>query len=153
MTLNLYYILSELKDTARPAQIKTNYQIFDTYIISILVCCVSDNFKKALAPIFMALKSKIHLSATIEAWNNLEISKCVVVSFVSPIPRIKDTQWSLLSSKYKTFGFGKTIWATKFWGIWGIFGLFISPHFGTVNPMHPCFLFDQPIFPQKIKPL
>ena len=27
---SLYYILSELKNTARPAQIKTNYQTFDT---------------------------------------------------------------------------------------------------------------------------
>ena len=34
-----------------------------------------------------------------------------------------------------TFGLGQTIWADKFWGIWGIFGRFISTHFGTVSPL------------------
>ena len=35
----------------------------------------------------------------------------------------------------KLLGLGKTIWTDKFWGIWGIFGRFISTHFGTVSPM------------------
>ena len=26
-------------------------------------------------------------------------------------------------------------WADKFWGLWGIFGQFISTHFGRVNPL------------------
>jgi hypothetical protein len=37
------------------------------------------------------------------------------------------------SSKSQTFGVGQTIWADKFLGIWGIFGQFISTHFGTVS--------------------
>jgi hypothetical protein len=35
--------------------------------------------------------------------------------------------------KSHTFGLGKTNWAEKFWGIWGIFSQFISTHFGTVG--------------------
>ena len=31
----------------------------------------------------------------------------------------------------KTLRVGQTIWADKFWGIWVIFGHFISTHFGT----------------------
>ena len=34
---------------------------------------------------------------------------------------------------------GQTIWADKFWGIWGTLGQFISTPFGTVSP---CFLFS-----------
>ena len=37
--------------------------------------------------------------------------------------RIMDAQWSLLLSKSRTFGFGQTNWADKFWGIW-ILGYF-----------------------------
>ena len=36
----------------------------------------------------------------------------------------------------KIFGLGQTNWADKFWGIWGIFGRFISTHFGTVSPLN-----------------
>ena len=32
------------------------------------------------------------------------------------------------------FGLGQTIWANKFWGIWGIFDRFISADFGTAAP-------------------
>ena len=35
-----------------------------------------------------------------------------------------------------TFGLGQTNWADKFWGIWRIFGQFISTHFGTVSKGH-----------------
>ena len=34
--------------------------------------------------------------------------------------------------KPQTFGLGQTNWAEKYWGIWGIFGQFISTHFSTV---------------------
>ena len=44
--------------------------------------------------------------------------------------RTMDAQWSLFSSK--SFGLWQTIWADKFWGI---FGRFISTHFGTVSPL------------------
>ena len=43
-------------------------------------------------------------------------------------------------------------WADKFWGIWGIFGQFISTHFGTVTPLS-MFSINQPLFLQKTKPL
>jgi hypothetical protein len=52
-----------------------------------------------------------------------------------------------LSSKSKTFRPGQTIWVDKFWGIWGIFGRFISTHFSTV------FSINQPLFLQKTEPL
>ena len=42
---------------------------------------------------------------------------------------------SLFSSEYQTFGLGQTIWADKFWGIWGIFGHFTLPAdlFGVIG--------------------
>ena len=43
-------------------------------------------------------------------------------------------------------------WADKFWGIWGIFGRFISTQFGTVSSLS-MFSIDQPLFLQKTKPL
>ena len=43
-------------------------------------------------------------------------------------------------SKSQTFGLGQTIWADKFWVIWGIFGRFISTHFGTVSPLSTVFM-------------
>ena len=49
--------------------------------------------------------------------------------------RTTDAQWSLFSSKSQTFGLRQTNWADKFWGI---FGRFISAHFGTVS--HTYFL-------------
>ena len=36
-------------------------------------------------------------------------------------------------------------WADKFWGIWGIFGRFISTHFVTVSPLSMFFI-NQPLF-------
>ena len=56
---------------------------------------------------------------------------CIEWSFVQQkyLPKTTDAQWSLFSSK--AFGLGQTIWADKFWGIWGIFKQFISTHFGT----------------------
>ena len=52
----------------------------------------------------------------------------------------------------QTFGLGQTIWADKFWGIWGIFCQFITTHFVTVCPL--CmFSINQPLFLQKTKPL
>ena len=50
-----------------------------------------------------------------------------------PKARTTDAQWSLFSSKSKTFGLGHTIWANKFWGIKG--------YFQTIY-QHPC-----PFFP------
>jgi hypothetical protein len=38
----------------------------------------------------------------------------------------------MLFRKSQTFGLGQKNWAEKFWDIWGIFGRFISTHFGTV---------------------
>ena len=54
--------------------------------------------------------------------------------------------------KSRTFGLGQTNWADKFWGIWGIFGLIISPWFGTVSPLS-MFSIIQPLLLQKTKPL
>ena len=34
--------------------------------------------------------------------------------------------------KSQTFGLGQTNLVDKFWGIWHIFGKFISTHFGTL---------------------
>ena len=52
----------------------------------------------------------------------------------------------------KPFGLGQTIWADKFGSICGIFGQFISTHFGTVSPLS-MFLINQPLFLQKTQPL
>ena len=59
---------------------------------------------------------------------------------------------AFFSSKYQTIGLGQTIWADKFWSIWGIFGRFISPHFGTASPLS-MFSINQPSFLQNTKPL
>ena len=48
------------------------------------------------------------------------------------------------------WGLGLTIRADKYRGIWGIFDLFISTHFGTVSPLS--MFFSQQFFYQK-KPL
>ena len=45
----------------------------------------------------------------------------------------------------------QTIWAYKFWGIWGIFGQFTSTHFDTVSPLS-MFSINQALFLQKTKP-
>ena len=37
-------------------------------------------------------------------------------------------------------------WADKFWGIWGIFGQYISTQFGTVSPLS-MFSNNQPLYP------
>ena len=66
--------------------------------------------------------------------------------------RTMNAQWSLFPSKFQTFGLGQTIWADKFWSIWGIFGWLISTHFGTVSPLS-MFSINQPLFLQKTKPL
>ena len=50
---------------------------------------------------------------------------------------------AFFSLKYETFGFEQTIWADTFWGIWGIFSRFISPHFGTVSHLS-MFSINQP---------
>jgi hypothetical protein len=47
-------------------------------------------------------------------------------------------------------GLGQTIWVDKFGGIWGIFGQFISTHFGTVSHLF-MFSINQPLFLQKTK--
>ena len=64
------------------------------------------------------------------------------------ISQTTDVQWSLFSSKSQNFGLGQTIWTDKFWGIWVIFGRFISTHFGTVSKR-----LTQSLFLQKTKPL
>ena len=43
---------------------------------------------------------------------------------------------------------GQTIWADTFWGIWGIFGWFISPHFDTASVLS-MFSSSQSLFLQK----
>ena len=43
------------------------------------------------------------------------------------------------------------ILGSKFWGIWGIFGQFISNHLGTVSRLS-MFSLNQPLFLQKTKP-
>ena len=66
--------------------------------------------------------------------------------------RTMDAQLSLFSSISQTFGLGQTNWAYKFLGIWGIFGQFISYHFGIVSPLS-MFSINQTLLLQKIKPL
>ena len=48
--------------------------------------------------------------------------------------------------------FIKNFWANTFWGIWDIFGRFISTYFGTVSSLS-MFSINQPLFLQKTKPL
>jgi hypothetical protein len=50
--------------------------------------------------------------------------------------------------KIPNFGLGQISWADRFWGI---FGRFISTHFGTVSPLS-MFSINQPLFLQKTKP-
>ena len=52
----------------------------------------------------------------------------------------------------RNFQAWQKIWAGKFWGIWGIFGQFISIHFGTGSPLS-MFSIIQPLFQQRTKPL
>ena len=56
------------------------------------------------------------------------------------------------SAKSQTFGLGQTIWTDKIWGIWGIFGPFISNHFGNVSSLS-MFSINQPLFLQETKAL
>jgi hypothetical protein len=58
-----------------------------------------------------------------------------------------DAQGSLFSTKFQTFGLGQTIWADKFWGVWGIFGRFINTYFGTMSPVSMFSI--NPLFLQK----
>ena len=51
--------------------------------------------------------------------------------------------------KSQTFGHGKTNWADKYCGTFGIFG---PGHFDTMNPLS-MFSIIQPLFLQKTKPL
>ena len=50
-------------------------------------------------------------------------------------PRTTVAQWSLVLSKPQNFRLGQRIWEDNFWGIWGIFGRFISTDFGTVSSL------------------
>jgi hypothetical protein len=54
--------------------------------------------------------------------------------------------------KIPNFWAWEIIQADQFWGIWDIFGLFISTHFGAVSPLS-MFSIDQPLFLHKTKPL
>ena len=63
-------------------------------------------------------------------------------------PRTTVAQWSLVLSKPQTFRLGQRIWEDKFWGIWGIFGRFISTQFFTVSSLSMFFL-NQVLFLQK----
>ena len=63
-------------------------------------------------------------------------------------PRTTVPQWSLVLSKPQTFKLGQRIWEDKFWGIWGIFGRFISIQFFTVSSLSMVFL-NQVLFLQK----
>ena len=49
----------------------------------------------------------------------------------------------------KTLGLGQTIWADKFWGIWGIFGWFSAPIFVLWVPC-PCFPLFHHYFYEKL---
>ena len=109
---------------------------------------INPHFKKWCHP---TIKKYIHKVAM---WNKvttglmmfcIKFEKCFSA-------RTKDAQWSLFSSKSQTFGLGHTNWPDEFWGIWGIFGQFISTHFGTVSPLS-MFSTNQPSFLQKAKPL
>ena len=64
--------------------------------------------------------------------------------FACNAARTTDAQWSLFSSKSQTLGLGQTNWADKFLGLWGIFGQFISIHFGAMSPLS-MFSINQPL--------
>jgi hypothetical protein len=49
--------------------------------------------------------------------------------------RTTDTQRESFFRKSQIFWLGLINWAEKFWGIWGIFGQFISTHLGTVDSL------------------
>ena len=54
--------------------------------------------------------------------------------------------------KPKLLFLGRQFWADKFWGICGIFGQFISTHFGTVSPLD-LFSINLLLFLQQTKPI
>ena len=63
---------------------------------------------------------------------------------------VKNKHLAYFNPKFKNFFWlEQTNWAEKFWGI---FGQFISTHFGTVSPLSMFFI-NQPLFLQKIKSL
>ena len=66
--------------------------------------------------------------------------------------RIQTPNEAFFHQNPKLFWLGQTIWADKSWGIWGIFGQFISTHFGAVSSLS-IFSINQPLFLQKTKPL
>ena len=67
------------------------------------------------------------------SYTNLYSIGTINVDDIRLSPRTTNAQWSLFSLKSRTFGLVQTMWADKFWGIWGIFGQNISLHFGTVS--------------------
>ena len=98
--------------------------------------------------------SELNKSFINQIWIDLRwrILKGILLKFkISLEIRTTDAQWCIFESKSKTFGLGQTIWADKFWGIWGIFGWFINTHFGTVSHL-PMFSINQLLFLQKTKP-
>ena len=62
---------------------------------------------------------------------------------------LRTSNEAFFSLKSKNFGLGQTIWVDKICGIGGIFGQFISTHFGTVSPLS-MFSINQPLFLQKL---
>ena len=92
-----------------------------------------------------------HSEILIWRWGKyfLEVVNFLPNTWITFLIQSTDAQWSLLSSKSKLLGIclGQTIWADKFWDIWGIFGRFISTHFGTVCP---CFLLINHYFDKKL---
>ena len=80
--------------------------------------------------------------------SNVQENLLPIQSMLLKLP-VNDYRRPMKPSKFQTFGLGQTIWADKFWGIWGIFDRFISTHFGTLSSL---FSINQPLYLQKTKP-
>ena len=87
---------------------------------------LEENFDQKSTPTWL-------LSSKLYNWGHATLLVCCSKTLERwPSSRTMDAQWSLFSSKKsQTFWLGQTIWVNKFLGILGIFGRFISTHFGT----------------------
>ena len=97
--------------------------------------------------IFLGPKTRLSLRSKKMQFISPKIKKPCYSNSMHYPQGLRTANEALFFSKSKTIGLGQTIWADKFWGI---FGRFIS--FGTVSPFS-MFSINQPLFLQKTKPL
>ena len=86
-----------------------------------------------------------HITASTPGFENLTTSLLCVHGH-----GLRTPNEAFFLSKSQSFELGQSIWAVRFWGIWGISGRFIRNRFDTVSPLS-MFSINQPLFLQKTK--